>query len=224
MMGAFYTSIGTAVHSTVQKYLAPSGAFLADYYCHECSTLYKFTHKPECCDFPTEYRELEVSYKGVVGHIDGIFRTKDGKYWIIDYKTTSLKGVIKKLEDPGKTYQAQIIAYAVLLLLQYKIKVEGVALIFIPRDTPKEPHIWEKPIGEQEIAAGRRDLRKWRDEHREIVNMTKVEQALPWIKKRCDDPWCRPCRKTDAQLRHILETGFATRKFPLLSLKKRIPK
>ena len=74
LLGSYYTSVGTAVHEVMQRYLSKSGRFLADYVCHECGTVHHMTTKHECCGFDTHYHEVLIDCMGIVGHIDGIFR------------------------------------------------------------------------------------------------------------------------------------------------------
>ena len=138
LMMAYYTSVGTAVHTVMQTYLSQSGQFLADYSCKHCKIDYPLSHVHECteCGRHTHYEEvtIDVGTKngrlGIQGHIDGIFKDSKGNYWIVDFKTTSVAGAPAKERTPGDGYTRQVKAYAVLLRKQYKITQAQAAQLF----------------------------------------------------------------------------------------------
>jgi hypothetical protein len=93
-----------------------------------------------------KYTEIEVqAFKEVSGHLDGIFRSKTGKFYVIDYKTCSTRiiyGQRTKKTLPYKKNVAQIKAYCPLVERQLKaelgikIKIAGWILLYVSRDTP----------------------------------------------------------------------------------------
>ena len=123
MMSAYYFAVGHAVHKVVQDYLMQSGQFIADYHCNECGKKYKLSRQVECCGFSTAYEEIEVSYKGIIGHIDGVFVDSKKRVWIIDYKTCTLLNADSKVRRPSQGYSMQVRAYAYLLWKQYKLSL-----------------------------------------------------------------------------------------------------
>lgn len=200
MVGSFYTSIGTAVHATVQTHLAPSGRFLADWHCRQCGTWHRLSMKHECCDFQCDYHEVEVAYKGVCGHIDGIFLDSAGNYWIVDYKTTSLASAKKKLKKPGVGYTEQVEAYALLMWLQYRIRVKGVMLFFIKRDNPREPIVYSKPFTNLKMQTVKTRLAGYVKAHKQALAVTTLKEALALLDYgRCPNPWCKFCTKTNTK-------------------------
>src|SRR6185437_1348053 len=168
---AFYTRVGTVVHEVMQNYLCTSGKLLADYHCRECGTWHRMSYKHECCDFPTEYHEVEIDYKGIKGHIDCIYKDQQGKLWIIDFKTTSLEQGPKKKKDPGVVYREQIETYAVLVELQYGIKIEGYANSFVIRDNPmkNDPPMWCTRLTDQTRKTVLKRLKKYKAMHRQVL-------------------------------------------------------
>jgi hypothetical protein len=209
---AYYVTVGTAVHEVMQTYLAQSGRFLADYKCRECDRKYPLSHQHECCGFPTEYDEVAIDYKGIQGHIDGIFRDSKGFYWIVDYKTTSLEGAPKKQKEPGSAYARQVKAYALLLWKQYKIKVIGVMLVFIPRDNPVQPVVWEHRIKEDDWGKFKEELLADRNLHRKTMVAKTIEDMIPLLRHNCGSEHCDHCK-----------TGLKTKTKLLTKLLNRFP-
>ena len=215
MRMAFYVHVGTVVHTVMQSCLSQSGAFLGDYHCEECGKKYPMSHTTECCGFPTKYEEIEIDYKGIVGHIDGVFRDSKGRYWIIDYKTTSLASASSKEKNPGLGYKSQVLAYAVLIEKQFGIKVSGCMLIFLPRDNPWKPTIWETPFGPNEMKAGIAFLKEQRNLHRLTMTAQTEEDFKPLLKVNCGDPYCETCKKPFTQLLGTARKLIARNKYPI---------
>jgi len=193
---AFYTRVGTVVHEVMQNYLCTSGKLLADYHCRECGTWHRMSYKHECCDFPTEYHEVEIDYKGIKGHIDCIYKDRQGKLWIIDFKTTSLEQGPKKKKDPGVVYREQIETYAVLVELQYGIKIEGYANSFVIRDNPmkNDPPMWCTRLIDQTRKTVLKRLKKYKAMHRQVLGVKTCDEVLALLEHgRCEDPYCRTC-------------------------------
>jgi hypothetical protein len=212
---AYYVSVGTAVHEVLQKYLASSGTFLANYTCLECGEIHFLSHVYECCGFPTKYDEVDINYKGVKGHIDGIFKDAQDRYWIIDFKTTSLSASKLKTTKPGVGYVRQVEAYSLLLYKQYKIKVAGMMLVFIPRDNPRLPVIWEqlftKKIYNKALAEIKADLRL----HRLTLKAKTLDDIKPLLKVNCGNPYCEACAMT-----YSAKVKLAKRLLPKFPIRK----
>lgn len=197
---AFYTSVGTTVHTVMQSYLPMTGQFLADYECKHCGKKYPLSHVYECCDMPTHYEEVEIDIgtkggrNGIQGHIDGIFLDSLKRYWIIDFKTTTLAGAPKKEVDPGEGYRRQIRAYAVLLKKQYGIKVHGLMLVFIPRDNPRKPYIWEHVLSDKDFKDGFDELKADKKLHRKTMIAQTIEEVMELAKTNCGSDYCDYCK------------------------------
>jgi len=209
---AFYTRVGTVVHEVMQNFLCMSGKLLADYHCRECNKWHRMSYKTECCGFPTQYHEVEIDYKGIKGHIDAIYKDRNGKLWIVDFKTTSLDGAKKKQKDPGVVYKEQIETYAVLVELQYGIKIEGYANSFVIRDNPikNDPPMWCTRLTPQMRKKVLRRLNKYRRIHREVLDVETKAEALSLLEYgRCSDPWCKVCTiSSDAKLKQELLMAY----------------
>ena len=208
MQGAFYVSVGTTVHTVMQSYLSQSGQFLADYECKECGTKYPLSHSTECCGFPTSYEEVTIDVgtkngkHGIQGHIDGILKDSRGRYWIVDFKTASKAGADSKEKSPGEGYKRQVRAYAVLLKKQYKIRVAGVMLVFIPRDNPRPENIrvWESLMSDKDFEHGVLELKADKKLHRRTMNASSIEEVLDLFKTKCGSPYCEHCKIPKAEL------------------------
>lgn len=222
MSGDFYTGIGTAVHTTAQTYLSQSGKFLASWECKQCGKRYKVSMQHECCDFPMKYHEIEIDHKGIVGHIDAVFRDSLGNYWILDFKTTSIKSSTKKLKQPGASYVEQVEAYALMLWLQYGIRVKGVILMFIKRDNPRDPVVWHKELSGSDFQQIKTRMIEYKRRHREVLAITAKADAIALARYgRCANPWCSTCKSAvplKKQLSVAYTRGSASARLPLKHL------
>ena len=223
MLGAYYTSVGTTVHEVVQKYISPSGRFLADWQCRQCGKRHRLTTKSECCDFTMDYHEVQINHKGVVGHIDAIFQDAQGRYWILDFKTCTVSGSGYKQKSPGATYREQVETYAYMLYKQYGIKVEGVMLMFIPRDDPTKPTVWVKLVDAKDFKRIGARIKAYKQMHKEALNAETLSEALALAEwGRCKGDWCKTCKSglsLKSQLRAAYKRGRQLNHLPLANLK-----
>jgi len=210
LAGGYYTSVGTTVHTVMQTWLPQSSRFLADYQCHECGKWHRLSHNWECCGFPCEYHEVQINYKGVVGHIDGIYLDKQGNYWILDFKTTSKAGSEKKRKDPGPVYREQVEAYAYFIYKQYKIKVKGVMLVFVIRDNPATPVVWAREITAQDRINIKNRFIEYKRMQQVALDVATEKQAIALFKTygRCVDPDCEHCVKDDEIIKSRLVNAY----------------
>lgn len=81
------------------------------------------------------YEELEISMMGITGHVDCILVLGKNKWWVVDYKTT-LKSKVYKKKLPEKKHLQQLRAYAYILKHEYSLPIQGLSLVYLPRDNP----------------------------------------------------------------------------------------
>lgn len=141
----YYTSVGTQTHRYIQYVLGHGAQMLGLWKCvtPKCpGTGDKAGFDNICphCKRPMDYEEFTVKRgKNLSGHIDGVWRAADGKFFIVDYKTSSVKAISendKWKHMPYKKNVAQIMAYVALLESEFGIKIEGWILFYIARDNP----------------------------------------------------------------------------------------
>lgn len=214
-MMAFYVGVGHAVHHVMQSYLSQSGQFLANYKCHECGVVHKLSHTIECCGFPTEYDEIDLDLNGIQGHIDAVFRDKNGDYWILDFKTTSLSNATEKAKKPPENYMRQVRAYAYLLYKQYGIKVKGLMLVFIPRDNPKEPTVWEYKIRPDSMLSFKQELLEDKRLHKKTMVASTIEDMKPLLRNHCGSEYCKACQMPMAEKLKLMTKFIKQGKFPI---------
>lgn len=237
LLGSFYTSVGTSVHTTLQTHLGiidrgGNSVFLADWFCQECSSWSRLSSKNICCDFPSQYHEVSVDYEfkslpgsRVVGHIDAIYMDSAGKYWLVDYKTCSLAASAMKRANPGIVYVEQVETYALLLRLQHKIRVEGVILMFVPRDNPKTPVLWTKLLNNQDFMRIRERTKNYLAMHNEVMNISTLAEAIRLSRYGlCTNPYCPTCKTGFSNFKTLLKkaygTGLRHKRVPLSNLLK----
>jgi hypothetical protein len=227
MAGTYYTSVGTTVHEVMQNFLCRSGRFLADYHCRECGTWHRMSYKHKCCGFPAAYYEVKIDYKGIKGHIDAVYKDKEGRLWILDFKTTSIKGAASKKRNPGIVYIEQIETYAVLFELQYGMRIEGIMDAFIMRDNPKnDPAVWARPLTDLMRKQVRRRLSQYKKAHRAALDAATRQEALDLRAfGRCKNPDCKYCKMSAPVLKstivHAYKLGQKSGRLPLRAMAER---
>ena len=156
---SYFTGVGTVVHEIIQHYIGQTKQVYGDWKCInlECEhgqaacTIRDATGKVVqegkltstgttdnlCpgCKRPMFYEELEISALGSVGHVDCVFVIRDGRWWVVDYKTT-LKRKIDEHKLPEANHLYQLRAYAYILKFYYDLPIQGFSLVYMPRDNP----------------------------------------------------------------------------------------
>lgn len=221
----YYTSVGTTVHEGIQEYMSmlgadrglddgykknSLGAVVGNYECQACGSKYPFSTDPFCakCGAQMEYKELQVKWgKNVIGHCDGLYmyEVKPKRYIVIDYKTTSSKAVWMHLNRgpvfPYKKNVAQIESYLVSLEVQYGITIDGWALIYMPRDNPKDykapSQIAGRLVSDRRKEILRRRMRK-ADRHWPIMLKVESIDDAGMDKLICQKP-CKSLESYDRQ-------------------------
>ena len=148
----FYTSVGSAAHVALQRFMGLTGHMIGDYGCPVCghSSIRKDPYCPVCAEsgkrVECEYRELEGIYSEVYAHGDGILDL--GKYglWVIDYKTTATRMLNSELL-PYLKNQYQCAAYVPIFERVLQRPIAGFALIYVARDKPKRFKVFAQPMG-----------------------------------------------------------------------------
>lgn len=204
MLMNYYVHVGHSVHSTMQSYLGLSGQLVADYNCRKCGKWYRFSTKSRCCGQPCAYHEVQIDYKGIKGHIDAIFKVGD-RYYIVDFKTTSLAGSRTKKTKPGQGYTHQVRAYAYLMWKQYKVRASGVMLVFLPRDNPRQPVIWEEQVTDESLERTRKQLRHDRSLHKKTMGAKTVEDFKDLLTNNCGGQYCAACKTPTPGLLRLLK-------------------
>lgn len=185
----YFSTVGTEFHSIIQYFIGMSGKIYGDWICinkkckkgREAVTLYddrgriirkgKLTARRTtdndcpCCTEPMQYEELEVTYKGITGHIDCIIDMGNGRYWVGDYKTCSGWGLENK-RLPARAHLKQIPAYCYILRKKYKINVVGFSLLYATRDNPwnfkETPFEWSKDWTDYALDLLKTEKKKYR--------------------------------------------------------------
>lgn len=161
--GHYYTGLGTFKHELMQRYLGRGQKILGDWKCLKCGYVKKFaTYAPckKCGHDEVQYDELEIRYrKYTVGHVDGVVQI-NGKWYVIDYKTTSSKNNAlhrTKGKYPYKHNKAQIESYCYYLEKQYDIEIAGWILIYVSRDSSFRDYVM---VGEEVSKEYKKELGK----------------------------------------------------------------
>lgn len=232
LLGAFFTSVGTTVHEVMQTYLGQTDRFLADWECPECGKWHRLTTQPNCCGTYSKYHEVCIDYKGVQGHIDAIFIDRNGNYWILDFKTSSLAGAPKKKTNPGVAYIEQIETYAYFIKKQYGIRVKGVMLCFIPRDNPTRPILYTRAIKKLDLDNVKERFKGYKRAHKMAIRAETKEDLEELVENfgPCTNPYCEICRKTHGKKARLkvmvdaMKIGQKKKYVPIIGMAERANK
>jgi hypothetical protein len=94
----------------------------------------------EQCRASQHYQELEYQWHALTGHTDFLYKDKDGKYHLIDFKTTGTflfdkpDYAISKGYYPSPKYKVQLETYVTLIERKYKIKIASYTIAYVSRD------------------------------------------------------------------------------------------
>lgn len=110
-----FTGTGTNMHLVFQRWMGNTGTVLGNWKCYnkDCGHEKRLSRSNKCpkCKSEMEYIEIDVKmFKHVSGHIDGVWRSPEGKYFVIDYKTTSTRMLASPMLPYAKNV-AQITSY-----------------------------------------------------------------------------------------------------------------
>lgn len=201
----FYTSVGTAAHLVFQRWLGQGGRIWGDWKCYnkQCNHIVHFSKKRKCpkCKSEMEYEEFEVkAYRHLSGHIDGVYQSTNGSFWVIDYKTSSVKNIKqhRKFGDlfPYAKNKAQIMTYCALLEEKYDIKISGWSLLYIARD---DPYTIEVCSGVTPEKAKKSILRKCKqyDEQWEVIQNLRTPADIEYLVET------KPCKTREFYNEHF---------------------
>lgn len=193
----YYTEVGTAAHEVIQDFLGRSGKMYGAWVCNQpkCKGKREFSRKNVCplCGGRMRYVELTVkAFRNVSGHLDGIWKSDEGEYFVVDYKTSSVRVIMTQKTNPTLPYHHnvhQIKAYCALIELMFDIKISGWILMYVARDNPM---IFSKPVGEYISAKQKKkELNKIKRYDRDwdrVVNLFKFSDLMEIIEdKPCKD-------------------------------------
>lgn len=189
----YYTGVGTLSHEIIQDWLGLGGRILGQWRCTApgCIGLRQISRRNDCpiCKAQMKYEELTVTaFKHLSGHLDGIYKADNGEYFVIDYKTSSVRVITTQHEQRTLPYHGnvcQIRAYCALIELVFNIKISGWMLHYIARDAPLKVYRTEgRRITDEEKKAELKKIKLY-DRHWDIVaNLKKFEQIKVLISEK----------------------------------------
>jgi len=138
----FYTEIGTAVHSVMQRWLGRVNQIYGNWSCqnpkcqyYEAVVIKNHLGVGPCphCDRETIYEEYLLTHSsGLSAHPDGLLPYEDG-YLLWEFKTT---GLLSKLSFPRHSYLLQTNIYAALLE-DAGMPIKKIAIVYISLLNPE---------------------------------------------------------------------------------------
>lgn len=156
-----YTSTGTAIHETIQSWLAvspfSSSMLYGSWECTGCKKVklnqmkptkacnceYTYSTTPYHRRWPKHwtYKEIEYNYNGLTGHIDLVVIPKPGLAFVLDFKTTELEKKKSRIswradKVSSPNYVAQVRTYATILDLVHNMPIQAWVLVNAERGKP----------------------------------------------------------------------------------------
>ena len=180
----YYTSVGTTVHTVVQSHLHRSKRFISNWHCSKCKKTRYFRPAKKCCGAIPDYLEVEISANGMSGHIDAVFRDRQERYWIVDFKTSSVAALSSKRSDPGAAYKEQIRTYASAVSKQYGIEVYGVCIVFIARDNPRKRTTWHLVLDKSARRETRLGVASYLKQHKKALKLKTFNELVDLYETR----------------------------------------
>jgi hypothetical protein len=143
----FYCSIGTVVHSTIQRWLGISGFLYGNWVCSKCGCFIDEGFGPikHCGEYGL-YEEYQLNWDILSGHCDGIIE-QDNEFYVLELKTISLSGLNTRVKEnkPYEYHEAQANFYTFMAQkLKLKYPIVGHAIIYITRDNPNIIKVFRK--------------------------------------------------------------------------------
>ena len=192
----FYCGVGTVAHEVFQRYTGAYGRVYGDWEClnKQCKHVVHFSKSNKCpkCKSEMRYEEFTVYlFQHVSGHTDGLFKDRKGRFWVIDYKTSSVRVLDnQKLERtlPYSKNVAQISAYVVMLAETFSIHIEGWLLIYIARDNPRAFKVCGATMSEEEKEATYQTIYKYDRQYDRVLKLKSKKQLDYLVRnKLCRD-------------------------------------
>jgi hypothetical protein len=178
----YYTSVGTAAHEVFQRWLGAKGRIYGDWSCPSCKTVTKFSSNNTCskCKSEMKYEEFTVTaFKHVSGHTDGLFEDSNGEFWVIDYKTSSVRVIESqkfKSTLPYVKNKHQIMSYVPMIESLLKIKVAGWLLIYCARDNPQIHKVIGSRVSSQKKKRILEKIELYDQQYEEILHLKSLSQ------------------------------------------------
>ena len=199
----YYTEVGKATHSALQDVLGLGGRMYGNWRCTADGCQGErifYPHLPcPACGGTMEYVECILKLQHLFPHladclIDGIYRNDVGKYYVVDYKTSSVKNISLA---PDVTYLpygsnvAQVKAYCALIERRFRITIEGWILHYVARDNPLTIYktIVEE-ISREEKAAILRKILRYSEHYGLVMNCTSFDTIRLLFKQK-------PCKTVE---------------------------
>lgn len=187
---SYYCGVGTAAHEVFQRWLGTHGRIYGDWKCRnrKCRHVEHFSRKHRCpkCGHEMKYEEFTVkAFKHLSGHTDGLFRSKDRRFWLIDYKTCSVRIIETQHKHGMLPYRKnvhQISAYVPLLERKLRIEIAGWMLIYIARDNPWCFTVLGETMSDAEKDATWQKLRRY-DRQFDVVGNLETFEQVQWLAK-----------------------------------------
>lgn len=187
----YYTSVGTTVHTALQRWAGTGGRIYGNWRCRDpkCNALIQFSVYRRCrvCGSDTLYEEFTVrAFTHLSGHTDGLYRSRSNRWWVIDYKTSSLKVLDRHGSDPVLPYAGnkfQITSYVPMVENLLGIKVSGWALIYHARDNPFKFRVISDTMDDKAKRARMLKLKLFDDQYDIVLRSARLvaPSAITWL-------------------------------------------
>jgi hypothetical protein len=156
-LSSYYFGVGHVLHDNLQHFLGFGQRMYGSWKCTvpKCGGSRLFSNINTCptCKSVMQFREMRVGpnkqWPNIsIGFIDGLYRSMSKKWYLVDYKSTSLEH-LKVMEVPDSANLAQVKSYCPLVEMDYSIEVEGWILVYVARDKPNKIKVFTGSMSEK---------------------------------------------------------------------------
>jgi hypothetical protein len=196
----YYFGAGKWMHTTVQHALGCGGRIYGNWKCvnNGCkgSRLFSKNNKCPICSSVLVYDEIRLNLREYEQFsnladclIDGVYRTLDGEFFIVDYKSAGLdviRDMVKaKLQNPIDVSNiAQVKAYCPLIEFKYNIEISGWILPYISRDNPKKLKVFAQRISTKEKKRIIKKIELYNKHYLQVMNLKSFKQVELLIEEK----------------------------------------
>lgn len=189
-MGDFYTTIGTAIHTNIQRSATAMPYTIQDWRC-SCGKVHEFCLKPKRCSCgQTEFfkdEEHEIRRGVIVGHIDNSFLLEDKTIDIVDYKSTTVRSLESKDALPHLENVRQIEAYCGIKIKD-GFNISGWTLDYITRNSAQHKYVTSTQFYghslRQELPAINSRVSQYVKDYKLVSRLTTVEELKEVLRRR----------------------------------------
>ena len=127
--------------------------------------------------------------------MDGVYLAKNGRFYVVDYKTTSIR-VLNSDMLPFKKHVVQIKSYCALVECCFNIEISGWILHYVSRDNPEIHH---RTVGDRISSKTKKMILKTLEGYDTQFTIVEKLKSFRDIERLIE---MKPCKNPDIYYKH----------------------